>query len=148
MDYCCWACYRKGLLILPFISEHYQFKVGESIQGVEFKFNSWCPKSHRLSIEIEERTAIDRLWVKSGIYRSDNTWLYIQGTLKKAWAFSIRYLRRLNDSKKFEYKEEQTIKTFYLPEKIADGIAVFLLYPEKDTALVINEMGWHSSGIQ
>jgi len=115
-------CLREhGLYVQNYSSRKYQLDKGENVQGWEIKYDSWCTKSGRLSIEVEERTALDRPWVKSGIY-SGKSWLYIQGNEQRFWVFFTSFLRQLHQSGRYAEKDDNpaTIKTFYLPVSDAD----------------------------
>jgi len=55
----------------------------------------------QLSIEIAEKTKADNAkFVPSGIYRNDNSWLYIQGNFKTFWIFSKKLLILLHCSRR------------------------------------------------
>lgn len=126
-DFVCIELAKDGIIMQNINSKKYQFNVGENLQGFEIKFDSWCtgynrPKaSNRLSIEVSEKTNEQNVsYVPSGIYRNDNTWLYIQGSYDCFWVFPVKILRELHKSGRYIEKEEPTIKTFYLPVKDAD----------------------------
>src|SRR3990167_9005495 len=85
-DFICWQLLQqRGLGIGQNISRHAQYTMWENIQGIEIKFDSWTtkrdPGRNRISIQIAEKSRNDLAlqWTPSGIYRSENTWLYIQG---------------------------------------------------------------------
>ena len=111
-----------GLYLQPFTSKKYQYNKGESFQGWEVKLDNRCTDTERLSIEVAEKTkASNDAWVQSGIYRNDNTWLYIQGNYFVLYVFIKSILIALHKSGK--YKEEEsfgTVRKFYLPLKEAD----------------------------
>ena len=112
---------QYGVIIQNYSSRKYQFEHGENRQGWEIKRDNWCTKSGRLSIEIAERTAVDKPWVDSGIY-SGKHWVYIQGNKACFWLFFTSFLQKLHKSKQKDYeeKEESTVRTFYLPVADAD----------------------------
>lgn len=126
-DFVCIELAKQGIILQNINSKKYQFNVGENIQGFEIKEDTWCTgynrpyASNRLSIEIAEKSkASNKRYIKSGIYRNDNSWLYIQGNYHCFWIFSVKILRELHRSGRYESKKESTIKTFYLPVKDAN----------------------------
>lgn len=103
-------------------SKRDQYKIGESFEAIEVKYDYWCTITDRLSIEIAEKSRKDeRLgWTPSGIYRKDNTIFYIQGNYRLFFVFLKPYLVFLHNH--YAFKEESklgTIKTFYLPLSLA-----------------------------
>lgn len=108
---------KWGFIVQVHTSAKYQLVHGESVQGIEIKYDALCTKTNRLSIEIAEKTNLDKPWVKSGIYSDPPSRFYIQGNFEAFWFFITRHLVFLHKSKKKEYKEkeEPTIRAFYLP---------------------------------
>lgn len=84
----------KQLRITAYMSQRYQYGVGESHQGVEFKLCNVFPSSGRLSIEVFERSRCTPTlgWSPSGILRRDNTWLYVIGNRTMLFAFAAKTL--------------------------------------------------------
>lgn len=126
-DFVCIQLAKQGIILQNINSKKFQYNVGENLQGFEIKFDSWCTgygkktASNRLSIEVAEKTKVEnRHFIDSGIFRNDNAWLYIHGTYDCFWIFSVKILRELYKSGRYQVKEEPTIKTFYLPVKHAD----------------------------
>lgn len=115
---------KRGLYVQIFSSKKYQYSIGESFQGIEIKLDREFMKYGRLSIEIAEKTkAENKIWVPSGIYRNDNTWLYVQGNENIFYVFMKHQLITLHKSGKFETGESfGTIRKFYLPIERADKI--------------------------
>lgn len=69
-----------GISLSTYSSKKYQYSVGENKQGIEIKFDDRYKETGNLYIEIKEKSnAINANYVDSGIYRSDNTWLYVIG---------------------------------------------------------------------
>lgn len=106
-----------GLYLQPFTSKKWQYQKGESLQGWEVKYDRRCTETGRLSIEVAEKVkAANVKWVPSGIYRSDNTWLYIQGNYTCFYIFIKRFLVALHKTGRYEEHEEYgTVRAFYLP---------------------------------
>lgn len=116
-----------------YTSREYQYKVGENAQGVEIKYDArstgCCAimpntATGNVAIEVAEKTnALNDIWVNSGIFRNDNTWLYIVGNYDCAWIFDKKYLRRCARSERYTIKETlPTIKTMLIPVRWADEI--------------------------
>jgi hypothetical protein len=107
-----------------------QYTVGESVEGLEVKFDSYCTVTRRLSIEVGEKTKLSVVqFTPSGILREDNTVLYAQGNLKRAWVFEKKRLRQYYRDQEPETidNDPPTIKKFYLYIRTADSIAMFNL---------------------
>ena len=116
-----------GWTISIYKSKKYQFEKGESRQGVEIKLDNWCSRSKRLSVETEEKTELEKSFVKSGIYRKDNSIIYIQGNYEIIFIFAKGLLQMLHNTKKYEEKEDGTFKSFYLPFKDAYRYAIAVI---------------------
>ena len=114
---------EHGLIIQNYGSKQYQLNVGENRQHIEIKLDNRCTETGRLSIEVAEKTAVNRDWVPSGIYR-DDSWLYVQGNRTRIWIFFTSFLRSLHRFKDYteheEPKDAPTIRAFFLPIADAD----------------------------
>jgi len=84
---------EHGLIISCFSSKKYQYAKGESLQGFEIKHDQKLETTGNLYIETQERTSIHNDYVASGIYRNDNSWIYIIGNYHKIFIFGKRHLR-------------------------------------------------------
>lgn len=110
-----------GINLQFYTSKRYQYDVGESRQGWEIKLDALCTDTKRLSIETAEKVrASDNVWTPSGIYRTDNTWMYVQGNYDILFLFPKAFLKQLHVVKdghewRYQRKEEPTIQAFYLP---------------------------------
>jgi hypothetical protein len=136
LDFVVIVLHRFGLYLQPFTSKKYQYNKGESFQGWEIKLDNRFTDTGRLSIEIAEKTSAGQSsWTPSGIYRNDNTWLYIQGNYEYFYIFAKSILKLLHARKKLNgekfYIEEEmpTIKKFYLPLKDAEKYCVYKVVP-------------------
>jgi len=120
-DFVCTELAKQNIILQNLSSKKWQYNVGENLQGFEIKFDSVCTKSERLSIEIFEKSkAENQTWIKSGILREDNSWIYIQGNYDILFVFAKNFLIRFFELKKPEVQEKfGTIKTFYLPFNFA-----------------------------
>ena len=117
MDFVTDILQKRGLYLQPYTSKKYQYKKGESLQGWEVKLDARSEDTGRLSIEVAEKAkASNPIWVPSGIYRSDNTWLYIQGNYKFIYIFMKHFLVSLHKSGKYPVQPfNGTIKRFFIP---------------------------------
>lgn len=126
----CWQ--TIGLAIVQYVSEQYQNKVGESRTGVEIKHDEKVSKTGNLWIEVAEKARPrNGNYAPSGIYRDDNTWLYIIGDYSTVYIFGKRILRAICDSRKFPVIENntKTSRGFLLPIGSAAQYASVVLRP-------------------
>lgn len=122
---------KLGISISIFQSKKYQFSNGESLQGVEIKYDARstgdctyydCKATGNLAIEVGEKSkASNSNFIESGIYRRDNTWLYIVGNYQQFWIFAKSTLILMHKSNKYrEVQTLPTIKNMLLPLEDAD----------------------------
>ena len=126
-DFVCIELAKQGIILQNINSKKFQFNVGENLQGFEIKYDARCTgdrgttATNQLSIETAEKTKAENAkFIPSGIYRNDNSWLYIQGNFKTFWIFSKKLLILLHRSGRYKEHELPTIKKFYLPMEDAD----------------------------
>ena len=124
-DFACTVLMREGIVLQNLGSKLYQLQVGESLQGFEIKLDRQFLETGRLSIELAEKSSADMpRWTPSGIYRSDNTWLYIQGNYDRMYIFSKKLLLILHKTARYQTGEspkgKPTVQKFYLPLSDAD----------------------------
>lgn len=120
-----------GISVSIYQSKKYQFKKGESLQGVEIKYDARstgdctyfeCKASGNVAIEVAEKSHPDnRAWTPSGIYRLDNSWLYIVGNYQMAWVFSKKQLLLMHKCGKWNTIQTlPTMQSMLVPIKDAD----------------------------
>ena len=116
---------EDGIVLQNYVSKKWQFEKGENRQGFEIKLDNRCTETGRLSIEIAEKSrSSNSEWVNSGIYRDDNSWLYVQGNYRVLFAFAKNWLVRFHQAKKpAEHESGGTVRKFYLPLNIAETAA-------------------------
>ena len=126
-DFVCIELAKQSIILQNINSKKFQFNVGENLQGFEIKYDARCtgdrgtPATGQLSIEIGEKTNAHNMnFVLSGIYRNDNSWLYIQGNYMNFWIFSKKILQGLHKSGRYKEHCLPTIQKFYLPIIDAD----------------------------
>ena len=128
-DFVCLQLARYHVVLQNLGSKKYQYERGENLQGFEIKLDTRCLEMGRLSIEVAEKTNRDaEFWTPSGIFRNDNSWLYIQGNYSIVYVFAKNWLRRWHDAKRPEiFESHGTVRKFYLPLSIADTCATRVL---------------------
>lgn len=124
------ALYAIGLPVTTYKSQKYQYGKGESRAGVEIKNDEKLSKTGNLYIEAAEKSHPDNPeYVKSGIHRNDNTWLYVIGDRSVIFIFSKTMLQLLDKAERYEYKETATSRGFLLPCAEARKYAAKILVP-------------------
>lgn len=110
--------YKIGLPLLIYSSQKKQHK-GESMNGVEIKHDKRAKETGNLYIETAEKSHPDKpYFVRSGIYREDNTWLWAIGDYERIFILSKKQLQWAHKLKKYQEVITETSKGFLLP--IAD----------------------------
>lgn len=124
-DFVCARLARDNIILQNLQSRHWQYRIGENLQGFEIKLDSRCTETGQLSIEVAEKSrAANALWIPSGIMRDDNSWLYIQGNYEVLFVFAKKTLRAWHKQKQPELHESfGTVQKFYLALKDADRCA-------------------------
>ncbi len=122
-DFVAEILYSFGLPLFNYASKKYQFEHGENKLGVEIKYDKKFKDTGNLWIEIEEKSdPQNKHYFPSGIYRNDNTWLYVIGNYEVFFIFCKKRLKQL--SKRGHYKIlENNMKTsqgFLLSRKDAE----------------------------
>jgi hypothetical protein len=126
-DFVCIELAKESIILQNINSKKFQYETGENLQGFEIKYDARCTgdkktnATDQLSIEIAEKTNAGNIdYIDSGIYRSDNSWLYIQGNYMMFWIFAKKVLQLLHKSGRYREHELPTIKKFYLSIEDAD----------------------------
>lgn len=126
-----------GITITNYQSMKWQFTTGENRQGIEIKLDRDCIRTKRLSIEIAEKSkATNPEYVPSGIYRNDNSWLYIQGMWLMVFVFAKSILKLLHKSGRYQEHKEPTLIGYYLPFEDAYKYAAKVLEFDKYGKLI------------
>ena len=126
--------YQIGIVAITYASKKYQFHKGESLNGIEIKFDDGMA-SGNLYIETQERIYADKPYIPSGIYRSDNSWLYVIGNYDIIYIFSKKQLQMVFENNKYPEIEidKQTSKGFLLPQSYAkDRLAIRVIEIDKN----------------
>ncbi len=113
--------YKIGLPLISYSSKEFQNMIGENKAGIEIKNDNNYSKTGNLYIETAEKSDENKknFW-PSGIYRNDNTWLYLIGDLKRIFILSKKQLILLAKSNKYKQVEIKTSQGFLLPVKDAE----------------------------
>ena len=119
-DFCSIQFAKIGILITNFASKKYQLEKGENIQGYEFKFDKKFRKTGNFWIETEERTNINKEYIKSGINRNDNTIFYVIGDYAGVYLMQKKILIFIQDNYKIIENNMKTSKGYLLPVTKAD----------------------------
>lgn len=118
--------YKVGLPIISYSSKQYQHLVGENKAGLEIKNDSNYKTTGNIYIEVAEKPdASKKEYWASGIYRSDNTWLYLIGDTDRIFIFSKKQLVLIHERKKYREVSIPTSKGFLLP--VADAEKFYAL---------------------
>jgi len=128
-DFICeWLAKNYGIVLTIFTSQKKQYK-GESLQGFEIKYDMKYKETGNIYIEIGEKSEPrEGEYIKSGILRNDNTWLYLIGNYKTLYIFSKKQLISIYE-KKLYYKyipdnNTETSEGFLLTENMADKYCI------------------------
>ncbi len=127
------CCYRiLNMPISCYSSQLYQQNVGESINGVEIKNDRKFKQTGNLYIELGEKARPrGGGYAPSGIYRDDNTWLYLIGDFDTIFGLSKRFLIGMSKTGKYKKVENgtKTSVAFLLPVADAFKFASFVMTP-------------------
>ena len=116
--------YQRGIVIVGYSSRHFQFNEGENMLGAEIKRDGRYCETGNLYIETAEKSnANNEHFIKSGIHREDNSWLYVIGDETILYIFSTNYLRML---------EKQFAGTRWKRKVIKMGTSKGFLIPKED----------------
>jgi len=73
-----------------------QYNIGESVEGIEVKYDKRSEKTENLYIEVAEKSnSTKRNFIPSGVMREDNTKKYLIGNKHKIWVFDKEYLKNI-----------------------------------------------------
>ena len=113
--------HSRGITIMNYGSKKYQHEKGENLAGIEIKNDSKHTETGNIYIEIAEKSnPKNESYVISGIYRNDNTWLYIIGDFSEFFIFGKSILKLLHKGGKYKEVTTPTSKGFLLPVGEAD----------------------------
>lgn len=119
-----WPFWFNGKKLTYCVGKQSQLRIGETLEGVEIKHDRNCRRTGNLYIEVAEKRYVNnKAWVKSGIYRGDNSRWYAIGDYNGLWLFEIEALRTI-DMQLVTQHVGVTQKGFLLPMQSADVMAI------------------------
>jgi hypothetical protein len=107
-----------------YCSKKYQKEKGESLNGIEIKYQDMLSKINNIYIEYAEKPSPDKkeYW-PSGIDSEDKSWLWITGDYKTIYIIPKNYLKMLKNSKFAKHKTTATSKGYTLTREEAERYA-------------------------
>jgi hypothetical protein len=109
---------------------------GENRLGVEFKYDHRWRDTGNFYIETAEKARPRQGdYVPAGIFRNDNTWLWVQGDRDEVWVFYKHKLMALNADRRFERRSSATSEGYLLPLSIAVEYVQRILPPREAVTL-------------
>lgn len=112
--------YEQGLPLISYGSKKYQVERGENKAGIEIKNDQKFRQTGNFYIETAEKSnACNENYIASGIYRKDNTWLYLIGDYQEIYVFSKYQLKLLHKQQKYKEVETPTSQGYLLPVESA-----------------------------
>lgn len=113
-------------------------KRGENSLGIEIKCDMKMATTGNIFVEVVERNLRNPTWVPSGIYRTDNSWLFLIGDYAQAFIFSKKLLQLHIESHNWQRKSNRETNTgqgVLIPVveciELADR---YLVFPKAETA--------------
>lgn len=140
-----------GLRVAVYGSKFYQQTKGESRTGVEIKFDDIFATTGNLYIEVAEKAAPrPGPYAASGIWRGDNTKLFVIGNYDTIFVFPLHLLQGLYHSGKYRQLENKygTSVGFLLPADDARQSAVWVLAPNTTEPVLQYNAELHDQGIR
>lgn len=108
------ALYQRGIIVVAYSSQRFQIEQGENMLGAEIKRDDKFRQTGNLYIETSEKShPSNSEYIPSGIYRNDNSWLFVIGDEKTIYIFSTKYLRLLE--KQYTKKITPTSNGYVMP---------------------------------
>jgi len=133
-DYIMELLYENGIPLMSYSSKEYQNIRGENKAGIEIKKDNNFRETGNLYIETAEKSNPENQhFIPSGIYRNDNTWLYIIGDKDKIYILSKKQMQFIHKLKKYKEVEIPTSRGFLFPVSEAEKFfSIKEIYPEKN----------------
>lgn len=117
------ALYQRGIVVIGYASRKFQVERGENMLGAEIKRDGRFRETGNLCVETDEKSHPDNsAFVRSGVFRADNSWLFVIGDEETVYIFSTKYLRLL--APRFQLYETPTSRGFLMPVPEAERYAI------------------------
>lgn len=114
-----------GIALSPYTSIKRQIESGENIQGIEIKHDGNFRETGNLWIEGQEKSNPDKAnYVSSGIYREDNSWLFLIGDEVTAYLFAIKHLRAVYPKYRLIENNTRTSRGILMPIRDAEKYCI------------------------
>jgi hypothetical protein len=105
-----------GISLSSYSSKKFQNSIGENRQGFEIKFDNRMIDTGNIYIEVKEKSNPDNAnYVDSGIFRNDNTWLYLIGNYDSVYIFGKKHLILMYEKNTYKQVTTSTSIGFLLP---------------------------------
>ncbi len=124
---------QLGWSINIFTSKYYQFEHGESLAGVEIKYDKKMAETGNLYFELYERHNKTQKFTPSGINRADNTIFWCIGNYNEAYIFVKSQLKYLCDN--FEKNGFRKVEN-----DTSIGVIIPVSYFEKHKLYVVKKL--------
>jgi hypothetical protein len=119
------ALYQRGIVVVGYSSRKFQNSEGENMLGAEIKRDGKFRETGNLYIETSEKSHPDNEnYIPSGIYRNDNSWLFVIGDEKTIYIFSTKYLQKLVVQKHYKTVQQPTSTGFLMPMAEAENYCI------------------------
>lgn len=87
---------QRGIVVSVYSSMDYQYNKGESAQRIEIKYDKRLEETRNIYFETAEKSSAgNEDYVKSGIFRDDNTVLFMIGNYTELFVFAKRHLKNM-----------------------------------------------------
>ena len=128
---------RQGIIITPYMGFHNQ-QQGETLQGIEIKYDKKMKIYNNIYIETHEKTnKNNKNWIESGILKTDNSIMWIIGDYSRFFLISKKQLLNIYKNIKTDIekkgvkskyliniKETATSRGYIIPCDVADEICI------------------------
>lgn len=119
------ALYLRGIVVVGYSSRKFQVEHGENMLGAEIKRDGNFRDTNNLYLETAEKSHPDnQKYIPSGIFRPDNSWLFVIGDEQTVWVFSTKYLQLLHDKRNWREVRKSTSIGRLMPLGDADKYAI------------------------
>lgn len=86
---------KRGIMFCCNTSRKYQWNEGESMGGLEIKYDRKLKDTGNVFIECLAESKDKTRMIDGGIFKKDNAWLYLIGNYEKAYVMSKQQLQKL-----------------------------------------------------